>query len=194
VARGGLWWGPYTWLSADGLALGALLALFVRSAKGSRTNVVKLAGLSAIMATAFLVASAAVPRFIAISLRATCVNYASLSLVAAVLWLGTSPYRRLINLRFLSFYGFISYGLYLIHALIFSLYNDISLKFAPRLDVDHSFGEFSLRFVVTLVIATSVAYLSRTTYEEFFLRMKGQLDKHRENPESVPCTVPPSPS
>ena len=26
VARGGLWWGPYTWLSADGLALGSLLA------------------------------------------------------------------------------------------------------------------------------------------------------------------------
>jgi peptidoglycan/LPS O-acetylase OafA/YrhL len=194
VARGGLWWGPYTWLSADGLALGALLALFVRSPKGSRTNVVKLAGLSAIIATAFLVASAAVPRFVAISLRATCVNYASLSLVAAVLWLGTSPYRRLVNMRFLSFYGFISYGLYLIHTLIFSLYKDISLKFAPRLDVDHSFGEFSLRFVVTLVIATSVAYLSRTTYEEFFLRMKGQLDKHRENPGSVPRTKPPSPS
>lgn len=193
VARGGLWWGPYTWLSADGLALGALLAVFVRSSRASRVNVLRLAWLSAFVGMAALIASVAVPRFIAISLRATCVNYGSLSLLSAVLWLGTGEYRRLVNLQILSSYGFISYGLYLIHSLIFSLYNDVSMKFAV-LSVGHSFGKCLLRLLITLVIATAVAYISRTTYEEFFLRMKDKLQKQRENPQPVQCAEPSLPT
>jgi len=182
VARGGLWWGPYTWLSADGLALGSLLAVFVRSTLASRMNLLRFATLSALVATAAVVASIPVPRFIAISLRATCVNYASLSFLAASLWLGSGTYRKVVNSPFLSFYGFISYGLYLIHALIFSLYNDVSLKF-PFLQIRQSFGGCLLRLLVVFVIATAVAYISRTTYEEFFLRMKGKLDKLKANPQ-----------
>lgn len=185
VARGGLWWGPYTWLSADGLALGALLALFARSTRGSRTNILRLAGLSALVGTIALAASAGVPRYIAISLRATCVNYGALSFLSAVLWLGTGAYRRLVNLRVLSFYGFISYGLYLIHVLIFNLYNEVSVKLAPFLNVRYSFGKCLLRLLITLVIATAVAYISRTTYEEFFLRMKNKSGKQQEDPQSA---------
>ena len=189
VARGGLWWGPYTWLSADGLALGSLLAVFARSTMASRMNLLKLVGLSALVAATTLVASVAVPRFIAISLRAACVNYGSLSVLCAALWLGTGACHRLVNLRILSFYGFISYGLYLIHALIFSLYNDASLKFA-FFHVGHSFGQCFLRLLIVLVIATALAYISRTTYEEFFLRMKDKLDKKRANPRPVQCAEP----
>jgi peptidoglycan/LPS O-acetylase OafA/YrhL len=193
VARGGLWWGPYTWLSADGLALGSLLAVFARSSRGSRSNILRLAGLSALVGMAMLVASLAVPRFIAISLRATCVNYGSLSLLSAVLWLGTGGYQRLVNLQFLSFYGFISYGLYLIHALLFSLYNDVSMKFAA-LSVGHSFGKCLLRLLITLAIATALAYISRTTLEDFFLRMKGKLEKQYEHPQSLRCAEPSLPT
>jgi len=186
VARGGLWWGPYTWLSADGLALGSLLALFVRSNLASRMNLLRLAGLSVLVATAAVVVSVAVPRFIAVSLRATCVNYASLSFLAAALWLGTGAYQKFVNLRFLSFYGFISYGLYLIHALIFSLYNDVALRFS-FFHVGYSFGKCLLRLMIVFIVATAVAYLSRTTYEEFFLRMKNKLDKQRASSQPVQC-------
>jgi peptidoglycan/LPS O-acetylase OafA/YrhL len=172
VARGGLWWGPYTWLSADGLALGALLAIFARSQWGSRTNVLKLASFSALIGMALLVMSLPVPRFMAISLRATSVNYGSLSALAIALWLGTGRYRRLVNLRILSFYGFISYGLYLIHPLIFHLYNDVSVKYASPFYVGQSFARCLLRLLVALVLAAAVAYVSRITYEEFFLRKK----------------------
>jgi peptidoglycan/LPS O-acetylase OafA/YrhL len=189
VARGGLWWGPYTWLSADGLALGSLLAVFARSTRGSRTNLLRLAGLSALVATAAVVVSVAVPRSIAISLRATCVNYGSLSFLAAALWLGTGAYRRLVNLRVLSFYGFISYGLYLIHALIISLYNDVTLRFA-FFHVGRSFGKCILRLLVVFIIATALAYVSRTTFEEFFLRMKNKLDKQKANPQPAQCAEP----
>lgn len=183
VARGGLWWGPYTWLSADGLALGALLAIFVRSSRGSRSNVLKLAGLSAAIAVMGLAASVLVPRAMAISLRATCVNYGSLSLLAAVLWVGTGAYRWIVNLRILSFYGFISYGLYLIHSLVFQLYNDVSARFATFFSVGNSFGKCLLRLLITLVLATVVAYVSRITYEEFFLRMKNKLGRQSKGPQ-----------
>ena len=189
VARGGLWWGPYTWLSADGLALGSLLAVFARSTLASRTNLLRLTGLSALFAIAAVVVSVAVPRFIAISLRATCVNYGSLCLLCAALWLGTGTYQRLVNLRFLSFYGFISYGLYLVHALIFSLYNDVALRFT-FFHVGYSFGKCLLRLLIVFIVATAVAYLSRTTYEEFFLRMKNKLGSRGATPRPVQCAEP----
>ncbi len=190
VARGGLWWGPYTWLSADGLALGSLLAIFARTRRGSRINVLKLAGWSAFIGISALIGSVAVPRFMAISLRATCVNYGSLSFLAAVLWFGTGPYRRFVNVRILSFYGFISYGLYLIHVFIFHLYNDVAARFAPALRVGESFGVCVLRLGMALVVATAVAYLSRTTYEEFFLKKKNKLDAKRERSEPERCAEP----
>ncbi len=189
VARGGLWWGPYTWLSADGLALGALLAIFARTSRGSRANALRLAGLSAFVGMAALTASFAVPTFIAISLRATCVNYGSLGLLCAMLWLGTGTCRHLVNNQFLSLYGFISYGLYLIHALIFRLYNDASMKFTSFY-VGHSLEKCLLRLLITFIVATAVAYVSRTTYEEFFLRMKDKLESQRESPQSVPHAEP----
>jgi len=172
ATRGGLWWGPYTWLSADGLALGALLAIFARSAWASRKNLLKLAALSVLLAVVMLAASVPVPRSVSISLRSTCVNYGSLTLLAAALWVGTGKYRSFVNLRLLSFYGFISYGLYLIHALLFRLYNDLAAAFAPSFRIDQSFARCLLRLPIVLIVATGAAYLSRSTFEEFFLRMK----------------------
>jgi len=180
ATRGGLWWGPYTWLSADGLALGALLAIFARSAWASRKNLLKLAALSVLLAVVMLAASVPVPRSVSISLRSTCVNYGSLTLLAAALWVGTGKYRGFVNLRGLSFYGFISYGLYLIHALLFRLYNDLAAAFAPSFRIDQSFARCLLRLPIVLIVATGAAYLSRSTFEEFFLRMKdkpGTTDK-----------------
>jgi len=194
VACGGLWWGPYTWLSADGLALGALLAMFARSTRGSRTNFLRFAGLSALVGTAALGASLTVPMPMAISLRATCVNYGSLSLLSAALWLGTGGYRRVVNLRILSFYGFISYGLYLIHPLIIHIYNDMSMKYVPSFSVGHSFEKCLLRLFLTLILATTVAYISRTTYEEFFLQMKNKMGRREMDPKPVRYDEPPLPS
>ena len=190
AARGGLWWGPYTWLSADGLALGALLAVFARSGWSSRRNLLWLAVWAGLFAIVMLAASVRIPRFMSISLRATCVSYGSFSLVAAVLWLGTGEYRRFVNVPILSFYGFISYGLYLIHALLFSLYNDVAAAFVPSFRVEQSFVKCLVRLVVVLAIATGTAYLSRTTYEEYFLRMKDKLGGKRERAQPAQPVAP----
>jgi peptidoglycan/LPS O-acetylase OafA/YrhL len=180
VARGSLWWGPYTWLSADGLALGSFLAIFVRSARASRVSLMRLAGTGALVAVTALAMSITVPMAVAVSLRATSVNYASLAILCAALWLGTCKYRRFVNINFLSFYGFISYGLYLIHPLIFGLYNDACVRFAPFLAIGHSFAKCFFRLGVVLIIATALAYLSRISYEEFFLRMKRRHPRAKE--------------
>lgn len=174
VGRGGLWWGPYTWLSADGLALGALLALFVRSSTASRVAVLKLAVLCVIGASGAMLLSMVVPRAVAIGIRASCVNYYAFSVVAAILWLGTGPYKSFVDLRLLSFFGYISYGLYLIHVLFLDFYTDAAARYLPYLSVGTSFGKACIRLAVSVIAAAALAYLSRITYEEFFLRLKNR--------------------
>ena len=107
-------------------------------------------------------------------------NYYALFIVSGILWVGTGRYKRWVNLRLLSFFGFISYGLYLIHFLSIELYNDIVAEFVPVLLVEHSFRKGCVRLLIAGAFATGVAYLSRITYEEFFLRMKGKNDKPLE--------------
>jgi peptidoglycan/LPS O-acetylase OafA/YrhL len=188
--RGGLWWGRYTWLEADGLALGALLAVWARSTYATRANLLKLSGLSATFAAAGLAASLMVPRAAGVGLRTTVVNYFALAVVSAVLWAGTGQYRALVNLRLLSFFGYISYGLYLMHMLSLNLYDDVARQVAPSLLVGTSFGKCCFRLLVALTLATGVAYLSRITYEEFFLRMKNKPHSERDGLRAVAAAQP----
>ncbi len=181
VHRGGLWWGPYTWVSADGLALGGLLAIFGRSSLASRANLLKLVIMAAIAATGAMAVSVAVPRFAAVAIRGTCVNYFAFAAVGAILWLGTGPHSGLVRSRVLSFFGYISYGLYLIHVLCLDLYNGAVEEFLPGLSVGTSFAKCCFRLLVAIAIATGIAYVSRITYEEFFLRMKDKRTKARES-------------
>jgi peptidoglycan/LPS O-acetylase OafA/YrhL len=184
VHRGGLWWSTYTWVSADGLALGGLLAIFGRSSLASRANLLKLVLLAAVSAIAGMAASTVVPRSVQVGIRGTCVNYFAFATVGAIVWLGTGAYRGLVNIRFLSFVGYISYGLYLIHMLCLDLYNGAAQQFFPSLSVGTSFPKSCLRLLIALTVATAIAYVSRVTYEEFFLRMKDKRLKARETVEA----------
>ena len=175
VYRGGLWWGPYTWLSADGLALGGLLAIFSRSPRANRSALFKLSSLAAVGAVAALAISTLVPRSFAVGIRGTCVNYLAFALVGGTLWLGTGAYRKFANVRALSFFGYISYGLYLIHVIVLDLYDGIVGRYMPSLAVGNSFAKYCLRLIVAILFAGGVAYLSRTSYEEWFLNMKQKI-------------------
>ena len=67
----------------------------------------------------------------------------------------------------LKFFGFISYGLYLIHALAFKL---VEIIFAPAFALLISAGmptaAMLLRFCTGSALAISVAYLSRRSLEK----------------------------
>jgi peptidoglycan/LPS O-acetylase OafA/YrhL len=179
------WWGGpyrsgsfrYTWLSSDGLAMGALLAIFARSTWGQRTNLLRIVLLMTGATVAGMVASIIIPPVAGVWLRGNLVNSAAVAIVGGSLWLGTGPYRKWTNIRVLSFYGYISYGLYLIHNLILALYKAAGNTFAPALYLGTDLGKGYLRLFLCLIIATGIAYVSRITFEEYFLRLKDRPAK-----------------
>jgi len=175
VSRGGLWWGPYTWLSADALALGALLAIFARSQLASRRNLLRVAVLGLVAGGLGALIGWLVAGPLQIALKASAINYLAFGVVGGVLWLGTGPSRQRFQSRTLAFYGYISYGLYLIHLIVISVYDDAAAALAPRFSVGTSLTLAFLRFGVTLALATTLALVSRRTFEQYFLGLKDRF-------------------
>jgi peptidoglycan/LPS O-acetylase OafA/YrhL len=70
----------------------------------------------------------------------------------------------------LRFFGKISYGLYLIHVLIFVRYDD-NVPHISNPALRHFLQEWLVRFVLAGGISILIAWLSRTFYEERFLQM-----------------------
>jgi peptidoglycan/LPS O-acetylase OafA/YrhL len=89
-----------------------------------------------------------------------------------MLLVGTSRWSFLVDRPVLRFLGFISYGLYLIHVLA---YKWAEILFSRPLLALCSLGNpgvaMLLRFVTGSSIAIALAYLSRRSLEEKFLRM-----------------------
>jgi|HubBroStandDraft_4_1064222.scaffolds.fasta_scaffold00800_6 peptidoglycan/LPS O-acetylase OafA/YrhL len=167
----------YTWFVADGLAMGGGLAVVLRSPVSRRQ--VKAMGLMLIV----LAASAAVlggpfglltrDNLLGAALQHTVINLGFSGVLLLALLLGTSAWQGYVNSSVLRFLGYISYGLYLIHLLIFRIYDKLSQVFWPQLQPrDGLFGLIVLRFVCVLGLSVGLAYLSRRFFEERFLRLK----------------------
>ncbi len=179
------WWaGPflggsfrYTWTASDPLALGALLALLVRSKWGSRSTILRVSLVAWTASALAFAVSLFAPYALALCLRGTLVDYASLALVAGALWLGTGKYKSWANIRWLAFYGYISYGLYLFHGWVFFVLSGVLGKQLPGLLWTVKFDSAVLRFVVCAVAATALAYVSRITYEAYFLGLKSKFGR-----------------
>jgi peptidoglycan/LPS O-acetylase OafA/YrhL len=164
-----------TYLIADNLAMGALAAIFVRSRHATLRNAVKL-GLA-------IIAAGVACLFIGLPfgiLHRTNVFGAALQTVPwNFIFTGTllfllglrSPLFSGIYTAPLRFLGYISYGLYLCHLLIFEAYDTmvqhISRSFL-RLTLQGSFT----RLFLAGTIAVLVAWLSRRFFEAPFLRLK----------------------
>ncbi len=166
-----------TILIADNLALGALAAIFARSRYGTLRNGIKL-GLALCLA-GLVILLVGLP--FGIMHRANIVG----DIFQAVPWnliftgvllfsLGLrSPLASGIWAAPLRFFGYISYGFYLLHVIIFVKYNDYVLHLSNL-----SLRQFLLspfpRFFFVGGICTLIAWLSRRFYEERFLRMRGK--------------------
>jgi peptidoglycan/LPS O-acetylase OafA/YrhL len=153
------------WHAGHGLALGALLAIFLRSRFAARKNVLAAAGLL----TGFGAIAIAAPgmHWPATVLTAQAVGW-DLIFAATLLFAllaRSSHYEWLLRPKILQFFGDISYGLYLIHVLVFMVYHRIV---APG----DSLGSILLEFAVCSTIAIGLAALSRFTVEEWFLAQK----------------------
>jgi peptidoglycan/LPS O-acetylase OafA/YrhL len=163
-----------TYLIADNLALGALAAIFARSRYGNLRNGIRLG--SALCVAGFCIFLAGYPfgivhreNVIGATLQTVPWNLFFTGLLLLLLGL-RSPLFTSAWAKPLSFLGYISYGLYLVHVLIFHWYDRV----LPHVSIPslHQFLELSLvRFAVCAGVAILIAWLSRRFYEESFLRM-----------------------
>jgi peptidoglycan/LPS O-acetylase OafA/YrhL len=166
----------YTWLVADALALGALLAVLVRGPLGTRKGLVQIIfaslGLSALLALDKPLGQ----HWAGGTLHITALNLVCTAAVSAALLCGSSAWSRLIEIPVLKFFGEISYGLYLIHTLILNIFDNLHRLFYPQIPAYYlNFSVMLVRFGVCSVIAIFIATLSRWYLEEPFLRLKGRL-------------------
>jgi len=176
--QAGLDW--YTWFVADGLAAGALLAVVLRTAI-SRKQVWILCWILMGSAVALYVAGHPFGidtrnRLLGAALQYTTVNALFAGILLLFLLAGTSAARRYVNLSVLRFLGYLSYGLYLDHLLVFRVYDWTCVRYFPQLIA--SSGHFALvflRFTLAGGAAIAVACLSRKYFEERFLRLKDSL-------------------
>jgi len=161
----------YTWFNLDGLALGALLAIWLRQSWFQRKQLSRVALPLLVTGIMFFVLELKHPLADAAFSYTAC-DLASAGLLSCALLTGTSSWSFLVGRPALKFLGFISYGLYLIHVLAFRL---AEILFARPLLALFSAGNptaaMLLRFLAGSGLAIAVAYLSRRSLEEKFLRM-----------------------
>jgi peptidoglycan/LPS O-acetylase OafA/YrhL len=83
----------------------------------------------------------------------------------------------------LQFFGEISYGVYLIHMLVFELEDHVMGGLFPGLSAQPGghFGVMALFFGIAAAPTVAVAYLSRWYFEEPFLRLKRRFEGHTES-------------
>lgn len=168
----------YTWLCADGLALGSLVAVMARQHWAIRANMTKLTaiffGISLILVAAGWPAGIVTAKTITgTALRPVAMNCFFAGLLLLALLLGTSQWRAAVNRPVLQWFGAISYGLYLIHMMAFDVTDYLLGHVVPYVPYsDRHAGFIALRFAMGAGLAIVVSYLSRWYFEEPFLRLK----------------------
>ena len=184
LQRGRGWtdYGAYTWLVADGLATGALYALAVRGPllKHRASNWTLVAAAFAVSGT---LAIAGAPfgmlsnqRLLGTTLRQTALNIFFLGVLVLILLLGTNRWKGLVCFKPLRWLGEISYGVYLIHTLVFWLVDrGLSALFPHLPPLDGHFAWIVARFCAVLTLTFAIAYASRWHFEERFLQLKEKL-------------------
>lgn len=187
----------YTWLVADSLAGGAVLAILVRGSLRSPKELGFVAIGVGIAAVAIFMAG--IPYGIYLSrtmagnvVRQTFLNLFFTTLVAAALALGSTRYGYLFRIRWLKFFGDISYGLYLIHMLTFDMVDHFGRRVVPwAYSTAQEFPTVVVRFLVGSGLSIALAYLSRWYFEERFLELR---DRAKSTPPVAIPTVEEQPA
>ena len=171
----------YTWLTGDGLALGAMLAVMVRTSWCTRKRLAWTCTLAILGSAAAVIGGAPFGiltrhRPLGAALQTTPWNVASAAVLGLVLLVGTSGSRAVVNVRGLRFFGEISYGLYLFHLGVFMAYDRVIEMWRPEVAGAHdTFGQMLVRFLCAGGASVAIAWASRRSFEEFFLRLKDRL-------------------
>jgi peptidoglycan/LPS O-acetylase OafA/YrhL len=162
------------WMIADNLAIGAVLAILMRSPEmtlrrfltiGWAQLAIGVAGIAALIATGHMGQFDVLRNSVGLS----CFMLICSSAVVMMLYLfraKTLP----AWLKVFVFFGDISYGLYLIHMLLFQLYDR-----ARGDGFKHSSSQLAVRFVIANGLAIGLAVLSKRYFESPILRLKSRI-------------------
>jgi peptidoglycan/LPS O-acetylase OafA/YrhL len=166
-----------TWLISDNFAVGALLALLLRSRWGKVEIVKRLAWIMLGGGAILLVVG--IPfgvlhrtNLVGSTFQTVPFEFIFGAALLHSLLLGERP-GFLLWTRPLRFFGYISYGLYLYHVLVFH-FADSAMR-ALGFYRAWSMRDWAMRFVIGWTLSTLVAVISRRYFEEFFLGLKGRL-------------------
>jgi len=175
----------YTWNCADGLALGAVMALLIRRMNNDRGKLIRLSFL--LIAIGFLIAGAGYPfgittrmNPIGAALQAVPWHLGLAGLLGIFVVAGSGKWKAIVAPRILTFVGGISYGLYLYHLLVSFAYQWVARRtgFEQRWNMD-LWQRTWLPFAISATAAILFSYVSRWYFEEPFLRLKDRWERPR---------------
>lgn len=123
---------------ADGLASGAVLAALARGPWGTHAGMWRVT--KVVLVISLIVFGAGYPlgifrssKLLGSTLRPTALNLFFAAIILLALLVGTSPWKVLVNRPVLQFFGEISYGVYLIHMLVFDVEDHLVGHLFPSL-------------------------------------------------------------
>jgi peptidoglycan/LPS O-acetylase OafA/YrhL len=159
----------YTWYNLDGLALGGLIAVWIRE-PGFRRRQLAWAAVAALATGSVALLLNGHWWRIPMGAEESFGNLIFAGLVGGSLIVGTTRWRRLVDRPFLRFCGYISYGLYLVHLIAFRLTWSLlkPLWIAIRSGVSPA-ASLLAGFAAGTAVAIGMAWVSRHTLEAFFL-------------------------
>ena len=175
-----------TFLVGDNFAWGALAALLVRSRYGTVRNARVLAASLAVSGVLILAGGRHQGLLQGSNVAEAALGAEPFELIFTAMLLGLLSLHRSVfagpvfaPMRWL---GEISYGLYLVHTIVFAEYDRWSGR-PGRYYGGTYFGDFRellVRLAVCGAVASAIAWVSRRWYEEPFLRMKRKLASRGE--------------
>lgn len=167
----------YSWFRFDGLALGALLAVWVRTPYNTARNTFKLAAL--LLSIALVITLVGLPfglmqkGTLGAALRYTQSQLPFAAFILSALMLRATKWTALLRSSFARLSGDLSYCIYLIHLAVGDAYEFFTK--ALKLNVAGAAGAFGVvlvRAVVILLVTFALALLSRKYLEAPFQRLK----------------------
>jgi len=171
----------YTWFNLDGLALGSLLAIIFVSSKGSRRTLLNFSIATIVVGAGILIAGRPYgimrgdfPLGAALQIFPWCLAFAGL--MALLLVVDSQGKSRWTDNAVLVLFGDISYGLYLIHWLVFTEFDRVaSWGWGVDENAVPGMRYAFLRLLIAGGIAVGIAWLSRRKFEERYMRLKNRV-------------------
>jgi peptidoglycan/LPS O-acetylase OafA/YrhL len=167
----------YSWFRFDGLALGAVVAIWIRSPKASDRNSCRLA--ACFISTSLLITLLGQPfglmqkGILGTALRFNQAQLVFASSLLLTLVLKSTPYVAFLRQPFARLSGNLSYCIYLVHLSLGDGYQFILRHFVLHPEsVFGGLGSVILRGIVMVGSSFTVALVSRKYLEEPFLRLK----------------------